>query len=94
MIKGHQLPSLRLLILLTVTAAVFLLISTRVAAQTPAPTSSSHRVVSGERLWEIASDLETGRDLRAVISEIQHLNDLDTSDLRPGQVLVLPPPGD
>lgn len=88
--RGHQLLSLRLLFLLTVTVAVFLLYSTRVAAQTPPPPPAFHQVVAGETLWEIASDLDTGRDLRAVISEIQHLNDLVTVNIRPGQDLVLP----
>ena len=90
--RGHQLLSLKLLFLLTVTAAVFLLYSTRVAAQTPVPPPARHHVVAGETLWEIASNLETGRDLRGVIAEIQFLNDLTTADIRPGQVLVLPTP--
>jgi LysM repeat protein len=90
--RGHQLLSLKLLFLLTVTAAVFLLYSTRVAAQTPEPPPALHQVVAGQTLWEIASDLETGRDLRAVIAEIQSLNNLATADIRPGQVLVLPTP--
>ena len=90
--RGHQLLSLKLLFLLTVTAAVFLLYSTRVAAQTPELPPVLHQVVAGQTLWEIASDLETGRDLRAVIAEIQSLNNLATADIRPGQVLVLPTP--
>ena len=48
--------------------------------------------MAGETLWEIASDLETGKDLRGVIAEIQFLNGLATADIRPGQVLVLPTP--
>jgi LysM repeat protein len=91
--RGHQLLSLKLLFLLTVTVTVFLLYSTRVAAQTPLPAPVLHRVVSGETLWEIASALETGGDLRGVIAEIQLLNDLATADIQPGQVLVLPTPG-
>ena len=88
--RGHQSLSLKLLFLLTVTAAVFLLYSTRVAAQTPPPSPTFHHVVSGETLWGIASDLETGRDTRAVIAEIQQMNDLHSVDIRPGQVLLLP----
>ena len=88
--RGHQSLSLKLLFLLTVTAAVFLLYSTRVAAQTPPPPPTFHQVVSGETLWAIASDLETGRDTRAVIAEIQQMNDLHSVDIRPGQVLLLP----
>jgi LysM repeat protein len=91
--RDHQSLSLKLLFLLTVTAAVFLLYSTRVAAQTPPPPPSSHRVVSGDTLWGIASDLGSGRDPRAVISEILLLNDLDSVDIKPGQVLLLPTSG-
>jgi LysM repeat protein len=50
-------------------------------------------VVSGDTLWGIASDLGSGRDPRAVISEIQLLNDLDSVDIKPGQVLLLPTSG-
>ncbi|HKZ21504.1 MAG TPA: LysM peptidoglycan-binding domain-containing protein [Acidimicrobiia bacterium] len=91
--RDHQSLSLKLLFLLTVTAAVFLLYSTRVAAQTPPLPPSFHRVVPGDTLWEIASDLETGRDPRAVISEIRVLNGLESVDIRPGQVLLLPTSG-
>lgn len=88
--RGHQSLSLKLLFLLTVTAAVFLLYSTRVAAQTPPPPPTFHHVVSGETLWGIATDRQPGRDPRAVISEIRQLNGLDSVDIRPGQVLLLP----
>ena len=91
--RGHQLLSLRLLILLTVTAAIFLLISTGVDARIPEPVPQVHRVVAGDTLWEIASDLGTGTDLRRVISEIQELNGLRTANIHPGQLLVLPSSG-
>jgi LysM repeat protein len=90
--RGHQSLTLRLLFLLTVTAAVFLLYSTRVAAQTPPTPPIVHRVVAGDTLWGIATALETGRDPRAVISEIVRLNELSNVDLSPGQVLFLSPP--
>lgn len=91
--QGHQSLSLRLLILLTATAAVFLLISTRVDARTPESAPALYQVVAGDTLWGIASDLETGRDLRQVISEIKSLNRLETVDIRPGQTLLLPVAG-
>ena len=88
--QGHQSLSLRLLYLLTATVAIFLLVSTRSAASTPTEEPTSYRVVAGDTLWEIADELETGRDLRAVVSQIQGLNELDSSNLQIGQMLLLP----
>jgi LysM repeat protein len=51
---------------------------------------SSVVVQAGDTLWSIASSLNTDEDVRAVIDEIQRLNDLDGVDLVPGQVLQLP----
>lgn len=88
--QGHQSLSLRLLFLLTATIAIFLLISTRVAASTPEPPPDTHRVIAGDTLWGIAVDLETGRDPRAVVDQIQELNSLSNADLQIGQILLLP----
>src|SRR5690349_23754068 len=51
---------------------------------------SSVVVQSGDTLWSIAASLDDERDIRAVINEIQDLNDLTDVDLVPGQVLQLP----
>jgi nucleoid-associated protein YgaU len=51
---------------------------------------SSVVVEPGDTLWSIASSVDEGRDVRAVIDEIQELNGLSGVDLVPGQVLQLP----
>jgi nucleoid-associated protein YgaU len=47
-------------------------------------------VGSGDTLWSIATSLGGDGDVRALVDEIQRLNDLDGADLTPGQVLQLP----
>jgi nucleoid-associated protein YgaU len=47
-------------------------------------------VQSGDTLWSIATSLDGEGDVRAVVDEIQRLNDLDGAHLVPGQVLRLP----
>jgi len=51
---------------------------------------SSVVVQSGDTLWSIASSLDGDGDVRALIDEIQELNGLRGSELRPGQTLLLP----
>ena len=47
-------------------------------------------VESGDTLWSIASSVGGDADVRAVVDEIQRLNGLESADLVPGQVLLLP----
>ncbi len=51
---------------------------------------SSVIVQSGDTLWSIATALDGDGDVRALVDEIQRLNDLDGGVLVPGQVLQLP----
>ena len=51
---------------------------------------SSVVVESGDTLWSIASSLDSDTDVRSMIDEIQRLNGLESADLVPGQVLLLP----
>jgi nucleoid-associated protein YgaU len=51
---------------------------------------SSVVVQPGDTLWSIASAVDGGGDVRAVIDEIQALNGLRGAALVPGQTLVLP----
>jgi nucleoid-associated protein YgaU len=51
---------------------------------------SSVVVQPGDTLWSIASAVDGGADVRAVIDEIQALNGLRGAELVPGQTLVLP----
>jgi nucleoid-associated protein YgaU len=51
---------------------------------------SSVIVQSGDTLWSIATSLQGDGDVRALVDEIQRINDLDGGALVPGQVLQLP----
>jgi predicted Zn-dependent protease len=51
---------------------------------------SSVVVEPGDTLWSIAASLAGDGDVRAVIDEIQVLNDLEGTELVPGQTLQLP----
>lgn len=52
--------------------------------------SSSVVVLPGQTLWDVASDARPGADIRETIAEIRALNDLPTSGLTAGQVLLVP----
>ena len=51
---------------------------------------SSVVVQPGDTLWSIASAVDGGGDVRAVVDRIQALNGLHGAELVPGQTLVLP----
>jgi nucleoid-associated protein YgaU len=87
--KPYNLPG-RLLILLTALLATFLLLGGTGSASSPTITVE-HRVQSGDTLWDLASEITgPGEDVREVIEVIRTINELTTSNLTPGQILLLP----
>ena len=79
-----------LLALLVVVAGVM---GGRAVADAPrqATEVTTHAVVAGETLWQIASDVAApGEDVRDVVLRLQDLNGLPDSSLIAGQVLLLP----
>ncbi|MFH1105548.1 MAG: LysM peptidoglycan-binding domain-containing protein [Actinomycetota bacterium] len=90
----------RVVVLLTsVALALVLLLASAVAAQADDPigpssasaTYVSHTVRSGDTLWDIAASYTpAGDDVRDVIVDIKAANELDSSVIVPGQVLVIP----
>lgn len=90
MSKSTQVLPSRLLIVVLALAAVFLLFSTRVQADEPLIVTEV-RVMPGDTLWDIAADLTSSEDdVRSTMVELKRLNDLETSALRAGQVLLVP----
>ena len=90
MSESSQILPARLLIVVVALAAIFLLLSTRVQADEPVVTAE-HVVTSGETLWNIASGLtDSEGDVRSTIRLLKDLNEMETSSLRAGQVLVVP----
>lgn len=47
-------------------------------------------VTEGDTLWSIATAAESGTDVQLLITQIAELNDLDSSQLAPGQELYVP----
>lgn len=47
-------------------------------------------VTQGDTLWSIASAAQTETDVQQLITQIAELNDLDSAQLEPGQVLFVP----
>ena len=87
---------LRVAFLLTLVVGIVLLLATAVAAETPdaggdAGAVSTHVVVSGDTLWDIASrHTDPGGDVRRTVFDIQRASGLEGSLLVPGQVLRIP----
>lgn len=48
------------------------------------------QVQNGQSLWQLAASIAPDADPRDVISDILHLNQLDSADVHPGQKLAVP----
>ena len=95
-------PTVRrtMVIVSTVVLAVLLLASSVMATSAAefgrgeAVKVSEHTVGTGDTLWSIAGRaVEPGEDRRAVVQEIRRLNDLTSTVIHPGQVLLIPSDG-
>lgn len=94
----------RVLVLPTVVAlTLVLLLMGAVGARAGAPGDDvaavpvagvPHTVLTGDTLWDIASEhVAPGDDVRVLIEQIKAANGLEDSIIRPGQVLLIPHSG-
>ncbi len=84
-------PSRFLVIISTFVVALVLLLASSVMAAGPEPETVDYRVRSGDTLWTIAEEVgPDGDDVRGVIAEIRHLNEMDSSMINPGETLLVP----
>ncbi|QIK74366.1 LysM peptidoglycan-binding domain-containing protein [Nocardioides piscis] len=72
--------------------AAFFLGAVAVGSETPGEAAPTEIVMvgSGETLWGIAAELETGDDIRTTMREIERLNALESAQLFAGQKLRVP----
>lgn len=77
------------LALLVVLAVSVVLAASSLATEEPEATQTI-TVGSGETLWDIAAEAADDGDVRAMITHIQDLNDLDSGVLMAGPELVVP----
>ena len=69
----------------------FLLIGGPADANSPTPPMAEYVVSSGDSLWSIASGVAgDGVDIRVVVADIMNATGLTTSEIFPGQVLLIP----
>ncbi len=81
----------RVLVIISTIVVVVALLLLSTGSASGAEPAVPYTVRSGDTLWEIAEDLTpAGEDIRATVLEIKQLNELSSSLIVPGQVLVVP----
>ena len=73
--------------------SAFLVLATGTAhagTETAAQVTESRMVGTGESLWEIALDVAPESDPRETMTFIAELNGLDSAEIVPGQMLIVP----
>jgi Tfp pilus assembly protein FimV len=87
--RGRAVVLGLLVLVASMASAVLFTTASRAESQpsTPAPTIT---VEPGDTLWDIAVRVKPGRDGQAAVAELRKINRLDTVDLQPGQILILP----
>lgn len=89
--KASLRLSVRLSLLLTALAVVFLMIGGSADADVPTPEPTEYVVEPGDTLWAIASTTaDPGQDLRRLVADIARLSGVDADSLQPGQILLIP----
>jgi len=87
--RGRAVVLGLLVLVASMASSVLFTTASRAESQpaTPAPTII---VEPGDTLWDIAVRVKPGRDGQAAVAELRKINRLDSVDLQPGQVLILP----
>ena len=76
-----------------VIAALFLVINGGGAIATSHASSTSFGYVTveaGQSLWQLAGEIAPTADRRDVVADIVHLNQLESTNVQPGQKLAIP----
>ena len=85
------IPTRVLIVISTVVVTLVLLLASSVQATPELLETEDYKVRSGDTLWAIANEhTAEGFDVRNTVEAIRRLNDLDSSLIRPGDVLEIP----
>ena len=94
MLRQTTASSRVLVIISTIVVALVLLLPSAFGAtpgQGGEAATDAYVVRRGDTWWEIAEDrTAAGQDIRGTIISIRRMNDLDSSMIQPGAVLVVP----
>lgn len=83
--------SVRLSVCLVTVCSIFLLVGGAADAEPPPPVTEPYVVAAGDTLWAIASErTEPGEDTRVTVGQIKEASGLESSSIRPGQILRVP----
>lgn len=89
-----MMPSLRRVAAALAIAVTTLLMTSLLMTSVQAdqvPVVSEYVVEPGDTLWDLAAGVTVaGSDVRATLADIREVNDLSSSMIQPGQILLLP----
>ncbi len=81
----------RVLVIISTIVVILALLLLSTGSANGAEPAEVYTVESGDTLWDIAeARTPDGADVRITIVEIKQLNDLESSLIVPGQILVVP----
>lgn len=85
--KIRFLISISLIMIFTVTSLFTLVVNARVNQDTP---MALDYVETGDTLWNMSEEYAGDMDIREYISKVIGINDLNSSNIKPGELLYFP----
>ncbi|MGO4544825.1 LysM peptidoglycan-binding domain-containing protein [Paenibacillus sp. 2TAB23] len=93
-VKRHLVKVIVSFVIFVLLFTSFLMMGTDASSKLPATASNEEQVVtvhSGDTLWAIAKRYSDSKhDIRYIIYRIKDRNELNTSEINPGQTLIIP----
>lgn len=78
------------MILIVLLTYILVSLTTSYIVESKSVTSNSIVVKQGDTLWSIAEKIDSRRDIREIVYDIQQLNKMQNSNLNPGEKLYIP----
>lgn len=87
--KFERFILISMIVIIFLSYGIFSMIS-NVSVEGKTQSHNSIIVKQGDTLWSIASNIDSNRDIRAIIHDIHDMNDMSDSILYPGEKLYIP----